>query len=176
MEHPIRSKCALKSILFAIFSIFSNFLEGPRPPKIDPKSKKSAKKRLKFDVKKIMFFNTVFSRFFVFLTSENGAKIDTFSLLFRKRRFRENPLKHWLCAQESRFGPSRNDKNHQKNASKKAFEKSMAKSFPKIDFGFHFGLPNPPKIDPTSKKIEKNRVQKKAPKKQAWTLPDLTAN
>ena len=37
-----------------------------------------------------MCFNTIFSRFFSILASENEAKIEVFSLLFRKRRFCEN--------------------------------------------------------------------------------------
>ena len=120
-----------------------------------------------------MFFNTIFSRFFPILASENGAKIEVFSLLLRKCRFCEKRAPVEAPCIFSGFGASQNRpeidaETHSKKASKK--------SFPKIDFGLRFGLPKPPQIDPTSKKIEKNCVLKKAQKKQPWNLPQLTAN
>ena len=60
MEYPMRSK----NVFFSIFSIFCHFLEGSRPPKIDPKLLKSAKKRIKIDVrKKYVFQHRFFSIF-----------------------------------------------------------------------------------------------------------------
>ena len=48
----------------SIFRFFYRFLKPPGPPKIEPKSQKSEKKSLKFDVEKSMLFNTIFSRLF----------------------------------------------------------------------------------------------------------------
>ena len=68
------------------FSIFSNFLEGPGPPKIDPKSLKSSKKRLKLDVpKKHTFehrFLSIFYEFQEVLASQNRVEIDAFCYFF----------------------------------------------------------------------------------------------
>ena len=63
-----------------------------------------------------------------------------------------------------------------KNRCKNAFEKNIEKNGSKIDLGVHFGFPKPPKIDPTSKKIKKNGIQKKAPKKRPRAAPDLKTN
>ena len=44
-------------------------------------------------------------------------------------------------------------KIHPKSMPKQAPKKHRKKSLPKMDFGFHFGLPNPPKIASKSAKI-----------------------
>ena len=97
------------------------------------------------------------------LASENHSKIDPFSHFFRKRRFCENcsfPIGKPL------FSSFRAFKKQPKIDAKTRSEKASKKNLPKIDFGLHFGLPKPPKIDPTSKNIEKKSVPKKAPKKE----------
>ena len=104
------------------------------------------------------------------LASENHSKIDPFSHFFRKRRFCENcsfPIGKPL------FSSFRAFKKQPKIDAKTRSEKASKKNLPKIDFGLRFDLPKPPKIDPTSKKIAKNRVPKKAPKKQPWELPQI---
>ena len=114
-----------------------------------------------------MFFNTIFSRFFSVLASENGAKIEVFSILFRKRRFCKNRALALAPCTFSRFGASKNrPKIDAKTHSKKASQKNL----PKIDFGLRFDLPKPPKIGPTSKKNEKKRLRKKSQKKAPWAL------
>ena len=109
-----------------------------------------------------MFFNTTFSRFLAILTSKNGSKIESFSLLFRKCRFCEN-----RCFSLSKllFFRFRASQNRSKIDTKTHSKKTSKKTFPKIDFGFHFGSPKPPKIHQKSKKNEKNRVEKKHKKK-----------
>ena len=62
----------------SIFRDFFKFFEGPRPPKIEPRSSKSGKKRLKIDVEKKHVFESDFASNFSVFTSENGAKIDVF--------------------------------------------------------------------------------------------------
>ena len=47
------------------------------------------------------------------------------------------------------------------------------KNLHKIDFGLRFGPPKPSKIDTTSKKNEKNGVQKNTPKKQLCKTPGI---
>ena len=90
-----------------------------------------------------MLFNTIFSRIFLVLASENTAKIHIFSLLFRKRRFSENraPVETKLLF--FRFGAS---KKRPKIDAETRSKKGSQKYFPKIDFGFDFGLQNLPKI------------------------------
>ena len=97
-----------------------------------------------------MFFNIIFSRFFVVLTSEHEAKIDYFSNAFRKRRFCKNRAPVEAGARFLRFGTCKNrPKIDAKTLSKKALQKHLAK----IDFGLRFGLPKPPEIPPKSFKI-----------------------
>ena len=48
-----------------------------------------------------------------------------------------------------------------KNRCQNALEKNIEKKFPKIDFGFRFGVPKPPQIDPTSNKNRKKKLSKK---------------
>ena len=67
--------------------------------------------------------------------------------------------------------PPKNDPKSMPTHSKK----NSKKNIPKIDVGFHFGLPKPPKIDPTSKKIGKKRVPKNVLKKESCKSPQLAA-
>ena len=62
----------------SIFRDFFKFFEGPRPPKIEPRSSKSGKKRLKIDVEKKHVFESDFASNFKVFTFENGAKINVF--------------------------------------------------------------------------------------------------
>ena len=52
---------------------------------------------------KIRFRNTMFSRFFVALASQNGSKIQVFLTFFEKFDLVKILTKHWLCAEKSRF-------------------------------------------------------------------------
>ena len=83
-----------------------------------------------------MFFNTIFSRFFFILASENEAKIKVFLRLFRKRRFYENraPVEAKLLffmfrASEKRLKIDANidlEKNIEKNPQKSIFPSKLA--------------------------------------------------
>ena len=73
-----------------IFAIFFNFWRVQALPKSNQNHQKSQKSAEKSKSKKHMFFNTMFSRIFLALASENVAEIHVFSLLFRKRRFCKN--------------------------------------------------------------------------------------
>ena len=65
------------------FSVFFQFLEGPGPPKIEPKSLKIAKKYEKSEVKKTHVFQhhffSIFLRFGLRKRSQNRGFFDTFS-------------------------------------------------------------------------------------------------
>ena len=92
--------------------------------------------------KKDAFFESICYWIFFVLASKNGAKINVFSNLQRKRRFCENRAPVEARARFSRFGASKNRPNigvqtHSKNTSKKWASN--------IDFRMHFGLPKPPK-------------------------------
>ena len=67
----------------SIFSIFSQFLEGPGPPKMEPKSLKSAKKRINIDVQKKHVFQyrffSIFHGFGLLKLLLNRGFFDTFS-------------------------------------------------------------------------------------------------
>ena len=73
-----------------IFCDFFQFFEAPDPPKIEQILEKSGKNCWNFDVEKKDFSNSIFHQIFVVSASENEAKIQYFSLFFRKRRFNEN--------------------------------------------------------------------------------------
>ena len=126
-----------------IFAIFFNFWKVQSLPKSSQNHQKSQKSAEKSKSKKHMFFNTMFSRIFLALASENVAEIHVFSLLFRKRRFNENraPVETKLLF--FRFGAS---KKRPKIDAETRSKKGSQKYLPKIEFGFDFGLPNPPKI------------------------------
>merc|ERR1712078_924800 len=126
-----------------IFATFFNFWRVQALPKSSQNHQKSPKSAEKSKSKKQMFFNTIFSRIFLALASENNAQIHVFSLLFRKRRFSENraPVETKLLF--FRFGAS---KKRPKIDAETRSKKGSQKYLPKIDFGFDFGLPNPPKI------------------------------
>ena len=69
------------------FLIFFNFWRARGLPKSSQNREKLKKKLKKSKLKNHMFFNIIFSGFFSILASENEAKIEVFSLLFRKRQF-----------------------------------------------------------------------------------------
>ena len=74
--------------------------------------------------------------------------------------------KHWLCAQESRFGLRKITKNLQKIDAEITIEKNILKNLPKIDFGVHLASQNPPQIHQKSKKVAieddlKKRLQRR---------------
>ena len=87
-----------------------------------------------------------------------------FCYFSRNRRFCENALKHWLCAQKSRFELEKNKKKSPKNRFPNVLEKNTAENLSKFDLYSHLGLPKPPKISPKSAKIEKKSPSKKTPK------------
>ena len=70
--------------------IFFDFLMIFGLPKSSQNPKNSQKNAKKSMLKKHTFFNTIFSRFFMVLASENDSKIEVFSDFFRKRRFCKN--------------------------------------------------------------------------------------
>ena len=49
-----------RSRFFLIFSILGVVLEGPKPPKMEPKALKNTEKRAKNDIKKTRFFKSQF--------------------------------------------------------------------------------------------------------------------
>ena len=102
-EPPFKTERENKSIFFHFFQ----FLEGPGPPKIEPKSRKIEKKLKKSKLKNHMFFNSIFVRIFSILASENEAKIEVFLLLFPKRLFYENLAPVEARARFLRFGASK---------------------------------------------------------------------
>ena len=60
LKMRFRRQEASRRRFFTIFSIFGVVLEGPRPPKMEPKSLKNVKNRGKNDVKKNTFFKSQF--------------------------------------------------------------------------------------------------------------------
>ena len=74
------------------------------------------------------------------------------------------------------FQGSEPAKKDQKSMPKRAQKKHRKKTSQKSILPSVLASQNPPKIDPTSKKIEKSRLRKQAQKKQPWDLPDLTGN
>ena len=88
-----------------------------------------------------MFFNTNFYWFFMALASQKKAKIDVFSLLFRKRRFCENraPVEAKLLF--LRLGAFGNPQKSKQNRVREKFAKKRAKIAVSFRFGGHFGQP-----------------------------------
>ena len=122
--------------------------------KIEPKSLKSAKKRIKKStLKKTCFSTTLFLDFSSLWPSKINPKSSCFRIFFENVDFAKILTKHWLCAQDSRFGFQKRRKQSPKHRFKVALEKSIAKNVPKIDFGLHFGLQNLSKIAAKSKKF-----------------------
>ena len=163
--HPYRSKIVSKidtgsqtgskTVPNTIFSIFWWFLGGPGTTQNGSKIEKNEEKSMST---KHMFFNTIFSRFFFVLASENDSKIEVFSHFFRKRRFCENRAPVEAPCIFSGFGASQNrPKIDAKTRSKKASKKNV----PKLDFGLRFGLPNPPKIQKSLSKTPSENLSKK---------------
>ena len=103
--------------------------------------------------KKHIVFNTIFSRFFIVLASENVSKIEVFSHFFRRRRLFENqqkPLKKTIIFID--FSGSAPPKIHPTSIPKRA-RKKHRKTFPKNRFWLPFW---PPKILPKSTQHRKN--------------------
>ena len=96
---------------------------------MEPKSKK---KRLKCDAWKQCNFESIFNAVFFALASENGAKIQCFSHLYRRRRFCKN---HCF--------PTWASKNLVKIDAKRYQKKNIEKMARKSNFGVHVGLQNP---------------------------------
>ena len=100
-----------------------------------------------------------------------------FCYFSRNRRFCENALKHWLCAQKSRFELEKNKKKSPKNRLPNVLEKNTPKNLSKFDFYSHLGLSKPLKISPKSTKIEKKSPSKKTPKNRLWkSNPEVWAS
>ena len=123
-------------------------------------------------LEKNMFFNTVFSRFFVVLTSENDSKIDVFSLLFRKRQFCQNHcfskgkllfFRFWDSQKPSKIDAE----THSKKTSKKNFQKSILASV--------WASQNLPKSTQHRQKSEKKAFEKKLEKKKPRESPTRAA-
>ena len=111
--------------------------------------------------KKNIFSNTIFYNFFLVLASQNGAKINEFSNICRKRRFCKNRAPVQAGAQFLRFGASQKPP---KIDARIEFEKQLEKKLPKIDLGLHFGSQKPPQTTPKPKKSSaetklKNKLQ-----------------
>ena len=96
---------------------------------------------------KIIIFNTMFSRFFVALASQNGPQIQIFSSFSENLDLVKILTKQWLCAEKSRFGLEKITKN---SIRQRALRKSRER-LPKNRFELPFGPPNtspkPSKID-----------------------------
>ena len=123
--------------------------------------------------KKHLFFNIMFSRFFVVLASENDSKIEVFWHFFRKPRFCEIcsfPIGKSII---SGFGAS---KKRPKIDAKTHSKKTSKKKPKKPDFGSVLTSQNPPKIHPKSQKIEKNAFRKRVLKKRLCKLSPRVRN
>ena len=164
------------AILFSTAFLDRFFIDfwSPRGlPKSSQNREKSKKSDEKSMSKKHMVFNTFFSRFFMVLAPESDSKIEICSILFRKRRFCKNraPVEAKLL-----FFRFRASQKPLKIDAETHSKKTSKKNLPKIDFGLHFGLPKPPEIDPTSKKIEKKAFEKKLEKKKLREPPTRAGN
>ena len=93
----MRPKSVFSRVFFDCLMIF----DLPKSSQNRKKTQKSAKKAM---LKKHMFFNTIFSRFFSVWTSKTTPKSSIFSIFFENVDFAKILTKHWLCAQKSRFG------------------------------------------------------------------------
>ena len=86
---------------------------------------------------KIIFFNIMFSRFFIALASQNGSKIQNFFKLFRKPRLGENPYKTLVVRRKIKI---RTLKNQQTSIQQRARQRHREKH-PKKRCLLPFGLP-----------------------------------
>ena len=146
-----------KSEKSSIFSIFSNFLEGPGPPKMEPKSLKSAKKRIKIDVQKKHVFQHRFFSIFRGFGLRKPLQNRCFFASFSKTSILCKSLQNTGCAHKNQGSDIKKRKNHKKIDSKTHSKKASQKNFPKIDFGLHFGLPKPFQNRPNIEKIRKKK-------------------
>ena len=80
---------------------FTSFFENVDLVKILTKHWLCAEKSM---FEKIIFFNTMFSQFFVALASPNGSQICFSTSFFENVDLVKILTKHWLCAEKSRFG------------------------------------------------------------------------
>ena len=113
--------------------------------------------------KNACFSTQFFFDFSPFWPPKTVPKSMFFCYFLKNRRFCENPLKHWLCAQKSRFELEKNKKKTPKNRFPNVLEKNIAKNLSKFDFYSHLGLPKPFKTAPN----RQNSPQKNPPKKKS---------
>ena len=140
------------------FQFFFDFLTAPGLPKSSQNLKKSQKNTKKSMLKKDTFFNTIFSRFFAVLASENDSKIEDFSMLFRKPRFCKN---RFFLKENCYFSgfeppkiyeksmPNHTRKKHRKKNSQTSISASLLVS------------QNPPRSTQHRKKSKKKAFEKK---------------
>merc|ERR1712159_436064 len=112
-----------------IFFVFFQFLEGPGPPEIEPKSRKIEKKLKKSKLKNHMFFNSIFFEFSPFWPPKTKAKSRLFCYFFENVDFMKIVLPSRRNCYFSRFEPLKNDKKSMPTStSKKNIEKNPQKS------------------------------------------------
>merc|ERR1712078_273160 len=113
---------------------------GPGASQNPGKIAKNRKKTLKNRYRKNACFSTqFFYDFSPFWPPKTEPKSMLFCYFLRNRRFCENALKHWLCAQKSRFELEKNKKKSPKNRFPNVLEKNIAKNLSKFDFYHHLG-------------------------------------
>ena len=123
--------------------------------------------------KNTLFSTPFFLDFSSFWPPKTEPKSSFFRFFFENVDFVKISKNHWKNNGFSWFFRFRGSKNPSKIDARTRSKKAPEKNIPKIDFGLRSDFPKLLKIDPTSKKIEKNGVQKKAPKKRPWALPHL---
>ena len=77
-------------------------------------------------LKKNMFFNIIFSRFFVVLAFENAPQIEGFVSTFQKHRFSENRYKTLAVRTKIKVRIKKKQKRHQKIHSNTHSNKNIA--------------------------------------------------
>ena len=104
-EPPFKTERENKSIFFYFFQ----FLEGPGPPKIEPKSRNIEKKLKKSKLKNHMFFNSIFFEFSPFWPPKTKPKSKFFCYFFENVDFMKIVLPSRRNCYFSRFEPPKND-------------------------------------------------------------------
>ena len=95
---------------------------------------------------RMIFFNAMFSQFFVALASQNGSQIRFFTSFFENVDLVKILTKHWLCAEKSRFGLRKIIKEPiQQRAQRRHREKPPRYGF-LLPFGAPIPSPKPSKI------------------------------
>ena len=126
---------------------------------MEPKSLKSANKRIKIDVQKKHVFQHRFFSIFRCFCLRKQLQNRSFFAYFSKTSILCKSLQNTGCAHKNQGSEfKKNEKHHQKIDAKTHSKKTTKKTSPKIDFGFRSGHPKSFKIDPTAKKIEKNDI------------------